>query len=60
MVAALCHYVQLCRYFVSQSSESCSHKPYVLLLNECLFLLTQSGNFWIHAPTTPVAVEFTC
>jgi hypothetical protein len=24
---ALCHYVQLCRYFVSQSSEFCRHNP---------------------------------
>jgi hypothetical protein len=24
---ALCHYVQLCRYFVTQSSEFCRHKP---------------------------------
>jgi hypothetical protein len=33
----LCHYVQLYRYFVSQSNEFCLHKSFVLLLNECLF-----------------------
>jgi hypothetical protein len=47
------HYVQLYRYFVSQSSEFCCHKPFVLFLNECLLLLfisssAQSGNFWLH------------
>jgi hypothetical protein len=42
---------------VSQSSEFCHHNPFVLLLNECLFLLlfislsTQSGNFWIYNHT---------
>jgi hypothetical protein len=33
---ALCHRVQLYRYFVSQSSESCRHNTFVLLLSQCL------------------------
>jgi hypothetical protein len=38
---ALCHYVQLYRYFVSQSSEFCRHKPLCCFLTSvfccCLF-----------------------
>jgi hypothetical protein len=58
----LCHYVQLYRYFVSQSSEFCRHNPFVLFLNECLLLLryislsTQSGNFLIHLHFTVVTI----
>jgi hypothetical protein len=51
---ALCHQMQLSRYFVSQSSEFCRHNPlccfstsvYLLLL--FISLSTQSGNFLIH------------
>jgi len=53
--AALCHYVQFYRYFVSQSSEFRRHNPL------CCFSTTntkgrrifryQSGNVWIHLPT---------
>jgi hypothetical protein len=37
-VTALCHYVQLYRYIVNQSSEFCRHNP--LLLNECLLFIS--------------------
>jgi hypothetical protein len=51
---ALCHYVQLYRYFVSQSSEFCRHNPLCCSSESdvkgkrILRLSTQSGNFWIH------------
>jgi hypothetical protein len=44
-----------CRYFVSQSSEFCSHnsciasqRVYIVVV---YFVMTQSGNFWIHPRT---------
>jgi hypothetical protein len=51
---ALCHYIQLCRYFVSQSIEFCNHNPLccfsvsVFLVVVVYFVMTQSANFWIH------------
>jgi hypothetical protein len=50
---ALCHYVQLYRYFVSHSSEFCRHGPLCCFSTSvycCLLFIssTQSGNFWIY------------
>jgi hypothetical protein len=52
-VTALCHYMQLYRYFVSQSSEFCRHNPLRCFSTSVFFfavisLSSQSGNFWIH------------
>jgi len=40
-------------YFVSQSSDFCSHNPFVasqrvFIVVSVYFVMTQSGNFWIH------------
>jgi len=46
--------VQLYRYFESQSSEFCRHKPLCYFSTGvycCYFVMTQSGNFWIHPRT---------
>jgi hypothetical protein len=49
---ALCHQVQLYRYFVSQSSEFCRHNSLCCFSTSVYccyyFVKTQSGNFWIH------------
>jgi hypothetical protein len=50
---ALCHYVQLYHYFVSQSGEFCRHNPLCCFSTSVLLLLfislsIQPGNFWIH------------
>jgi hypothetical protein len=53
---ALCHYMQLYRYFVSQSSKFCRHNPLCWFSTSACccsvvtvyFVTTQSGNFWIH------------
>jgi hypothetical protein len=46
---ALSHYVQLYRYFVSQSSAFCCHNPLCCFsTNVYCCLSPQSGNFWIH------------
>jgi hypothetical protein len=47
------HCMQLYRYFVSQSSEFCRHNPLCCFSTSVYFvsvyfLVTQSGNFWIH------------
>jgi hypothetical protein len=49
---ALCRWVQLYRYFVSQSSEFCRHNP-LCCFSTCLLFIslsTQSENFWMHPP----------
>jgi len=38
----------LYRYFVSQSSEFCRHNPLCCFSTSVYFVMTQSGNFWIH------------
>jgi hypothetical protein len=52
--------MQLYSYFVSQFSEFYRHNPFLLLLNECLFLFislsTQSENFWIYPRTLSYCV----
>jgi hypothetical protein len=51
---ALCHLVQLYRYYVSQSGEFCRHNPLccfstsVYCCKRIFSLSTQSGNFWIY------------
>jgi hypothetical protein len=50
---ALCHYVQLYSYFVSQSSEFCSHAPLCCVSTNNInvsvyFVVTQSVNFRIR------------
>jgi hypothetical protein len=50
---ALCQYVQLYNHFVSQYSEFCRHNPFVasqrlFIVVSVYFVMTQSGNFWIH------------
>jgi hypothetical protein len=52
---ALCYWVQLYRYFVSQHSEFCHHNPLYCLL--FISLSTQSGNFWIHLPSEAGSLE---
>jgi hypothetical protein len=47
----LYHYVQLYRHFVSQASEFCLYNPLCCCSTSvccCYFVMTQSGNFWIH------------
>jgi hypothetical protein len=50
---APCHEVQLYLYFVSQSSEFCRHNHLccsqrAFIAVSIYFVMTQSGNFWIH------------
>jgi hypothetical protein len=50
---ALCDYVQLYRYFVSQSSEFYRHNPLCcfstsVFFGGVIYLSIQSGNFWIY------------
>jgi hypothetical protein len=49
---ALCHYVQLCRYFVSQSSEFCRYNPLCCFSSVyccCLFLYRLSPETFGYA-----------
>jgi hypothetical protein len=53
---AVCHWVQLYRYFVSQSSEFCHNNPLCcssasvcIVVSVYISLSTQSGNFWVHS-----------
>jgi hypothetical protein len=51
---ALCHYMQLCRYFASQSSEFCRNNPLCcfsalfVVIVIVYFVMTQSGKLRIH------------
>jgi hypothetical protein len=52
---ALCHYVQLYRYSVSQSSEFCCHNP--LCCFSTVFIVVNIYfvfNFWLHPRITSV------
>jgi len=60
---ALCHYVQLYRHFVSESSEFyrrnlCVASQRVILKVSLYLVMTKSGNFWIHPIMRPLFCAF--
>jgi len=48
---ALCHYVQLYRYFVNESSEFCRHNPLCCLSSACCYFIIDTVRKLMGTPS---------